>query len=119
METLEHGDMESWSHGVMESWSHGAMEPWSHGAMEPWSHGAMETWRHGDMETWRHGDMETWRHNMEKTETEALAIILIPCTVCSACKWKFVVCQFVNEETNGNHLFANGLIRLNGLAHLW
>ncbi len=42
-------------------------------------------------------------------------LLLNPCTVCSWCKWKFVVC-FVDRETNGSYLFANGL---NGLAHLY
>jgi hypothetical protein len=32
---------------------------------------------------------------------------------------EFVVCPFVDEETNGSYLFANGLNRANGLAHLW
>jgi hypothetical protein len=39
-------------------------------------------------------------------------------TAVSNKKWKprhFVVCQFVDEETNGRYLFANGL---NGLAYL-
>jgi hypothetical protein len=48
-------------------------------------------------------------------QTEAQAIFLDPFIVCSSCKWKFVVRQFVDEETNGSYLFAN---RLNGLAHL-
>jgi prepilin-type processing-associated H-X9-DG protein len=38
---------------------------------------------------------------------------------CSLCKWKFVVCLFVNKETNQSYPFANGLNRLNRLAHLW
>jgi hypothetical protein len=33
-------------------------------------------------------------------------------TVCSSCKGKFVVCPFVDEETNGSYPFAN---KLNGL----
>jgi hypothetical protein len=39
----------------------------------------------------------------------------------SACKWNFVVCPFVYEETNRSYPFANelnGLDRINGLAHL-
>ncbi len=43
-------------------------------------------------------------------------------TVCSLCNWKFVVCPFVDEETNGSYPFAyrlKELNRLNGLAHLW
>ncbi len=35
-------------------------------------------------------------------------------SLCSSCKQKFVVCRFVDNETNGSYLFAN---RLNGLAH--
>ncbi len=33
-------------------------------------------------------------------------------------KLKFIVCPFVAEETNGSYPFANGLNRLNELAHL-
>ncbi len=32
-------------------------------------------------------------------------------TICSSCKWKIVVCLFVDKETNKTYLFAN---RLNG-----
>ncbi len=39
----------------------------------------------------------------------------LPFSVCSPCKRKFVVCPFVDEETNGNYPFANGLNRLNGI----
>jgi hypothetical protein len=39
-------------------------------------------------------------------------------TLCSSFKWKFVVCPFVDEETNRIYLFANGINGLNGLAHL-
>ncbi len=62
----------------------------------------METWKHGDMETWRHGDMEAWRHGRGdiKWKTEAQAIFLDPFTLCSECKWKFVLCPLVDEETN-------------------
>ncbi len=69
----------------------------------------METW------AWRHGDMgmETWNYNIEeigsftkranrKWKTEAQAIFLNPFTVCSLCKWKFVVCLFVDEKTYGS-----------------
>jgi hypothetical protein len=55
--------------------------------------------------------METWRHQTE----EAQAIFPNPFTVCSSCKRKFVICLFVDEETNGSCPFANGL---NRLAHL-
>ncbi len=50
---------------------------------------------------------------------EAQAIFLNRLTVCSSSKWKFVVCLFVSEETNGSYPFANGINRLNGLDHLW
>ncbi len=53
-----------------------------------------------------------------KQKMEARAIFLYPFTVCSSCKWKFVICPFVYEETNGSYLFSNGLNSLNGLAHL-
>jgi hypothetical protein len=49
---------------------------------------------------------------------EALAIFPNPFTVCSSCKREFVVCPFVDKETNRSYLFANGLNGLNGLAHL-
>jgi hypothetical protein len=51
-----------------------------------------------------------------KQKTEAKAIFLNPFTACSSCKRKFVVCPFVDKETNGSYLLAN---RLNRLAHLW
>jgi hypothetical protein len=35
--------------------------------------------------------------------------------VCSSFKWKFVVCPFVDKETNGSYPFANGLNRLASL----
>jgi hypothetical protein len=61
------------------------------------------------------GDMETWRHQMEnrKWETEAQAIFLNPFNICLKRKRKFVVCPFIDEETNVSYLFS---IRLNGLA---
>ncbi len=83
-----------------------------------------ETWRHGhgDLETWRwrHGNMDgTWRHgDMVKRKTEAQPILLIPFTVCSSCKQKFVFSPFVDRETIRSYPFAKGLNRLNGLAHL-
>jgi hypothetical protein len=67
-------------------------------------------------------------------------IFLNPFTICSSCKWKFVVCLSVDKETNGNYPSSNRLNelkglnelnglteldglyklnRLNGLAHLW
>jgi hypothetical protein len=90
--------------------------------METWRRGQdMETCRHRprDMETLRNGDMETRRHGDIKRKTEAQAIFLNPFTVCSLYKWKFGVCQFVDEETNRSNLFANGLSGLIRLAHLW
>ncbi len=48
-------------------------------------------------------------------KTEANAVFLSPSTVCSSCKRKFVVCPFVDKETNRSYPFANGL---NGVAYL-
>jgi hypothetical protein len=65
----------------------------------------MEAWRHGDMDvetwTWRHGrgDMDVETSN-GKRKTEAQAIFLDSFTLCSECKWKFVVCPLVDEKTN-------------------
>jgi hypothetical protein len=59
-----------------------------------------------------------------KWKTKAKVVSLNPFTVCSSCKRKFVVCPFLNEETDGSYPFSNGLNRLNelnrlnGLAHL-
>jgi hypothetical protein len=47
-----------------------------------------------------------------KWKTQGLVIFLNPFTVYSSCKRKFVVCPFVDEETKGSHLVANGLNRL-------
>jgi hypothetical protein len=66
----------------------------------------MEAWRHGDVETWRHGDIK------RKTEMEPQVIFLILLTVGSLCKRKFVVCPFVDEETNGSYPLENGLAHL-------
>jgi hypothetical protein len=104
-----HGDMATQRLGDMETWR--------------WKHGNMETQRrHEDMETWtwRHGmHIWTWKHGTEtwhfKRQTEAMAIFLNPFTVCSPCIEKFVVCPFVDEETNGSYPFAN---RLKGLVNL-
>jgi hypothetical protein len=77
----------------------------------------METLSYGDKETCRYGDM-----GMGKRKTEDQPIFLNPFTVCSSCKRKVVVCQFVDEETNGSCLFTNGLHvihGINGLAHLY
>jgi hypothetical protein len=61
--------------------------------------------------------METWRHQTENANAQA--IFLNPFTVCSSCKWNFIVCPFVEEETNGCYPFAKGLNGLSGLAHLY
>ncbi len=50
-----------------------------------------------------------------KRKTEAQAIFLHLFTVCSLCKQMFVVCPFVDEETNESYPFAN---RQNALAPL-
>jgi hypothetical protein len=71
----------------------------------------METWIHGDM------DMETWTWRHQK-ENGAQAIFFNPFTVYSSCKQKFVICPFVDEETNGSYSFVNGLKGLNGLVLL-
>ncbi len=52
----------------------------------------------------------------KKTENTAQAIFFNLFNVCSSWKWKFVVCPFADEETNGSYPFSNGL---NGFAHLW
>ncbi len=51
-----------------------------------------------------------------KLKTKAMAISLT--VYRSLCKRKFVVCPFLNEETNGSYPFANGLHRLNELNRL-
>ncbi len=38
-----------------------------------------------------------------KQKTDGREIFLNPFTVCSSCKWKFVICPFVSEETNGSY----------------
>jgi hypothetical protein len=53
-----------------------------------------------------------------KWKTEARVIYLSTFTVCSSWQWKFVVCLFVNKETDGRYPFENRLNGLNGLAHL-
>ncbi len=58
---------------------------------------------------------------MLQMETEALAIFLNQIAVCSSCKQKFVVCPFVDEETNRSYPFADRLINgrlINGLNRL-
>ncbi len=45
-----------------------------------------------------------------KTEVQAISLNLY--TVCSSCKWKFFICPFVDKETNGSFLLANGLPHL-------
>jgi hypothetical protein len=73
----------------------------------------MDTW------TWRHGcktlcNSEVLRKKI-KRKREALAILSNLLTVGASRKRKFVVYPFVDEETNGSYLFANGL---NGLKEL-
>jgi hypothetical protein len=46
---------------------------------------------------------------------EAQAIVFDPFAVCSLFNRKFIICLFVDEETNGSYLITN---RLNRLAHL-
>jgi hypothetical protein len=77
------------------------METWKHGDME------METWKHRH-ETGKHGEMETWTWKRSKRKKEARAIFLNPFNISSSCTWKFFVFLFVDEETNGCYLFANG-----------
>jgi hypothetical protein len=66
--------------------------------------------------------METSGGNQK---TEAKGIFLYPFTVCASCKLKFVICPFVDEETNKSYPFAtvlsglNLLNRLKVLAHPW
>jgi hypothetical protein len=50
---------------------------------------------------------------------EAQVIILNPFTVCSSCKWKFIVCPFIDKDRKGSYLFANELNGLTGLVYLW
>jgi hypothetical protein len=47
-----------------------------------------------------------------KQNAEAQEIFPNPFTVCKSCKRKFVVCPFVDDETNGSYPFANGLTDL-------
>jgi hypothetical protein len=65
--------------------------------------------RHGNMEKWRYGDMKT---SNRKRKMKAQSDFLNPFTVCSSCKQKFVVCPFVDEETNTSYPFANGFAHL-------
>jgi hypothetical protein len=60
-----------------------------------------------------------------KQKMEAQAVFLYLFIVCSSCKWKFVICLFVDEkQTDVIHLQTDGLKglnklnRLNGLWHL-
>ncbi len=57
----------------------------------------------------------------QKWKTDAQAIFLNPFMVCSLCKWKFVVCPFVDNESNGNYPFAHRLKELNRQInrHAW
>ncbi len=88
-----------------------------------WGHEDTETRRHGDMdmkmEARKHGDknMATLRHGHIKRKTGASEIFLEPFTVCSLCKWKFVIYFFmlVDVEANISYPFANRLNRINRL----
>jgi hypothetical protein len=62
--------------------------------------------------------MEHGHGDIKRKTQNAQAIFLNPFNVCSSNKCNFVVCLFVEEETNGSYPFANGLNGLNGLAHL-
>ncbi len=53
-----------------------------------------------------------------KWKAEAQAIFLNQFTVCSLCQQKFVICPFVDDETNGLYPFANRLNELYGLNGL-
>jgi hypothetical protein len=63
-------------------------------------HGVMDM----EMETRKHGDIET---SNGKRKTEAQAIFLNLFTTCSSCIWNFVVCPFVDKETNGSYPIAS------------
>jgi hypothetical protein len=52
------------------------------------------------MELWTWTHMETWTWTRK---TAAQAIFLNPLTVCLSCLRKFVVCSFVDDETNGSY----------------
>jgi hypothetical protein len=117
------GDMETWRQEI-ETWKHGNMETWKHGDID------MEKGRHEDTETQRHGDMDlktwTWRHGIKilgnsdvlqqkkstgKNKPRRFFSIHLPfahrANGSFLFKWKFVVCPFVDEETNGSYRFAN------------
>ncbi len=53
---------------------------------------------------------------LKNQEPRRFSLIL---TVGSLCKRKFVIGLLSDKETNGSYQFANGLNRLNRLAHLW
>ncbi len=80
---------------VMETWKHGDMEAWRR------RHGNTDTW---DMETRRYRDVEIKSNQSIKRKTEAQAIFH---SLCLSCKQKFVICLFVDEETNGSYPFAD------------
>jgi hypothetical protein len=82
----------------METWRYGNMETLRDGGMETLRDGGMETLRDGGMETWKQLDMDK-EHGDIKRKTEAQAIFFDPFTVCSLCKWKFVVCPLADEDT--------------------
>ncbi len=72
---------------------------WNSGNVETWRHGNTGTWWQGDMKTGRQGDIEIWRHGDIKQKMKVQAILPHPFTLCASCKQKFVVCPFVDKET--------------------
>ncbi len=54
-----------------------------------------------------------------KRKMKAQVIFHNPFTICSSCKWTFVVCPYVDEEKHESYsIWKNGLNGLNGLAHV-
>jgi phosphorylcholine metabolism protein LicD len=51
-------------------------------------------------------DKQTEVAIFQQTETETQPIFLDLFIVGSSCQWKFVVCPFVDKETNTSYLFA-------------
>jgi hypothetical protein len=66
----------------------------------------------------KYGEVRKFSTKKREMENGSGTIFLHPFTVFSSCNRKFVVCPFVNEETNGSYPFANRLNGLNGLARL-
>ncbi len=101
----------TWSHGHgdmdMETWTwkhgHGNMDMEMNMDMETWA------WRHAqEIWVWRygHGDMKL-RYQTCKREIKAQKTVLYLLTVSSKPNWKFFVCPFIDEGTNGSNPFAN------------